>query len=31
MLDVEPAELTDGGITGDEEGTSVSAMTSRTD
>ena len=36
MLDVEPAELTDGGVTDggvtdDEEGTSVFAMTSRTD
>ena len=31
MLDVEPAELANGGVTGDEEGTSVFAMTSRTD
>ena len=31
MLDVEPVELTDDGITGDEEGTSVFTMTSRTD
>ena len=31
LLDAEPAELTDGGVTGDEEGTSVFAMTSRTD
>ena len=31
LLDVEPAELADGGVTGDEEGTSVFAMTFRTD
>ncbi|XP_066316408.1 classical arabinogalactan protein 9-like [Miscanthus floridulus] len=31
LLDAESAELADGGVTGDEEGTSVFAMTSRTD
>ena len=31
MLDAELAELADGGITGDEEDTSVFTMTSHTD